>query len=90
MYWGVDHPWNGSFTIPTEEGATNNKAELRAAIRVIEIAEHNQVEKLMIHSDSKYVIQGITQWSDNWCKNGWETSNGEAVKNKEEWLQLTQ
>ena len=90
VYWGVDHPWNGSFTMPTEEGAINNKAELRAAIRAIEIAEHNQVEKLMINSDSKYVIQGITQWSDNWCKNGWKTSNGEAVKNKEEWLQLTQ
>ena len=45
VYWGVDHPWNGSYTMPKEEGATNNKAELRAAIKAIEIAEHNQVEK---------------------------------------------
>ena len=90
VYWGVDHPWNGSYTMPKEEGATNNKAELRAAIKAIEIAEHNQVEKLVINSDSKYVVQGITQWSDNWCKNGWKTSNGESVKNKEEWVKLLQ
>ena len=88
VYWGVDHPWNGSYTMPIEEGATNNKAELRAAIKAIEVADANKIEKLVVNSDSKYVVQGITQWSENWCKNGWKTSNGESVKNKEEWVQL--
>ena len=90
LYWGVDHPWNGSYTMSTEEGATNNKAELRAAIKAIEIARDNGLKELIVKSDSKYVILGITQWSDNWQNNGWKTSSGDSVKNKEEWKQLLQ
>ena len=88
VYWGADHPWNGSYTIPPEDGPTNNKAELRAAIKAIEVAQENCIGKLTINSDSKYVISGVTQWSDTWYKNGWKTSIGEPVKNKEEWVQL--
>ncbi|MEW8543580.1 MAG: viroplasmin family protein [Candidatus Thiodiazotropha sp.] len=90
LYWGIDHPWNGSYSMSTEEGATNNKAELRAAIKAIEIARDNGLERLVINSDSKYVILGATHWSDNWCNNGWKTSNGDSVKNEEEWKQLLQ
>ena len=90
LYWGVDHPWNGSYTIPTEEGATNNKAELRAAIKAVEVARDNGIQNLVINSDSKYVVLGITQWSDNWVSNGWKTANGDSVKNKEDWKQLLQ
>ena len=77
----------GSFTIPAEDGPTNNKAELRAAIKAIQIGHENNVENLEIHSDSKYVILGVTQWSNQWVKNGWKNFNGEAVKNKE-WEEL--
>ena len=66
VYWGADHPWNGSYTIPPEDGPTNNKAELRAAIKAIEVAQENCIGKLTINSDSKYVISGVTQWSDTW------------------------
>ena len=82
LFWGVDHPWNGSYTISPEENPTNNKAELKAAIKAIQIAQENHVQRLVINSDSKYVISGITQWSDQWCKNGWKTANDEPVKNR--------
>ena len=88
VYFGDNHPWNGSFTIPAEDGPTNNKAELRAAMKAIQIGHENNVESLEINSDSKYVILGVTQWSNQWIKNGWKNANGEAVKNKQEWEEL--
>ena len=88
LYWGDNHPWNGSYALSSEEGAINNKAELKAAIKAIEIAKENHIDVLFINSDSKYVVSGATEWSWNWSKNGWRTSTGEPVKNKEEWVQL--
>ena len=81
VFWeGDNHLWNGSFKIPVEEGPTNNKAELRAAIKAIQIGHENHIEKLEINSDSKNVILGVTQWSNQWLRNGWKSSSGEAVK----------
>ena len=48
------------------------------------------MQRLVINSDSRYVVLGITQWSDQWIKHGWKTSSGEPVKNKEEWVKLLQ
>ena len=83
LYWGDNHPWNGSYALSSEEGATNNKAELKAPIKAIEIAKENHIDVLFINSDSKYVERS---W--NWSKNSWRTSTGEPVKNKKEWVQL--
>ena len=62
LYWGDNHRWNGSYELSSEEGATNNKAELKAAIRAIEIAKENHIDVLFINSDSKYVVSGATEW----------------------------
>ena len=59
VFWGLNHPWNGSFAMPSDEVATNNKAELQAAIKAVEIACENGVNRLMINSDSKYVVMGL-------------------------------
>jgi ribonuclease HI len=40
------------------------------------------------YTDSNYVKQGITQWVHNWKRNGWKTSTGGDVKNKELWIQI--
>jgi len=39
-------------------------------------------------ADSNYVKNGITKWIINWKKNGWMTSTGTPVKNKELWIQI--
>ena len=57
-------------------------------MKAIKIGHENNVESLEINSDSKYVILGVTQWSNQWIKNGWKNANGEAVKNKQEWEEL--
>ena len=47
--------------------------------------EENNVR---IITDSNYVKQGISAWIHNWKKNGWKTSSGGDVKNRELWVKL--
>ena len=44
--------------------------------------------EIQLHSDSQYVKNGITSWIKKWQKNGWKSSSGGAVKNKELWEEL--
>jgi len=39
-------------------------------------------------TDSKYVMQGITLWIENWKKNNWKSASKKDVKNKDLWVQL--
>ena len=67
---------------------TNNQMELSAAIEGLStLKEPCNVE---LFTDSKYVMDGITQWIQNWKKNNWKTSAKKEVKNKELWQQLDQ
>lgn len=67
---------------------TNNRAELTAIIRAIELfgktAEPGQC--LIIHTDSMYCINGIRKWMEGWKKRKWMNSKKQPVKNKDLWL----
>jgi ribonuclease HI len=39
-------------------------------------------------TDSRYVMQGINDWLDNWKRNGWKTAARKPVKNIDLWQQL--
>jgi ribonuclease HI len=65
---------------------TNNRMELMAAIQALEALKKPCVVKLNI--DSKYVLQGITEWLPNWKKRGWKTASRAAVKNEDLWRRL--
>lgn len=65
---------------------TNNRMELQAAIEALNALK--QPCKVDIHTDSKYVMDGITKWIDNWRKNGWRTSQKKPVKNADLWEAL--
>jgi ribonuclease HI len=68
--------------------ATNNQMELAAAIEGLgALIEPCSVE---LYTDSKYVMNGITQWIQNWKKNNWRTAAKKDVKNKELWQKLDQ
>mgnify|MGYP001350671808 FL=1 len=65
---------------------TNNQMELSAAIEGLAVLkEPCNVE---LFTDSKYVMDGITQWIQNWKKNNWRTAAKKDVKNKELWQKL--
>lgn len=71
------------------EHATNNQMELTAAIEALSFLKKNNLNgEVEIFSDSKYVIQGITEWIHNWLRNGWRSAGKKPVMNKELWQNL--
>ena len=70
---------------------TNNRMELQAAIAALELLDtFPHPQPITIHSDSKYVIDGITKWIRGWKRKGWKTSTGKAVLNQDLWQALDQ
>jgi ribonuclease HI len=66
-----------------EQQSTNNRMELTAALRALESLDgENDVEIL---TDSKYLQRGIVEWMKKWKKNGWVTTEGNSVKNRDLW-----
>ena len=69
-----------------ELNTTNNQMELKAAIEGLKALK--EPCNVCLTTDSKYVMQGITSWIDNWKKNNWKSSSKKDVKNKDLWIQL--
>jgi ribonuclease HI len=67
---------------------TNNVMEMTAVVKALEVCVNYGHDYVRIYTDSNYVKNGITQWIHNWKKNGWKTSSGGDVKNKELWMQI--
>jgi ribonuclease HI len=65
---------------------TNNRMEMLAVIRALEAL--NRRCRIRLHTDSKYVQQGITEWIHNWKKRGWKTADKKPVKNDDLWRRL--
>jgi len=66
-----------------EEDTTNNRMELMAAICAL-----NQLKRscnITLHTDSKYVRDGITNWLAGWKARGWKTAAKKSVKNRDLW-----
>jgi len=69
-----------------ERVATNNQMELVAALRALEyVSAQNISGDILIHSDSSYMINGITKWVAGWKRKGWITSTKTAVENRGLW-----
>jgi len=69
-----------------ERLTTNNRMELMGAIAALEAL--SEPCEIVLHTDSQYVRQGITEWMRNWIKRGWKTAGGGAVKNQDLWQRL--
>ena len=69
-----------------EAQTTNNQMELRAVIEALKIIKNSN--PIVIYTDSKYVMEGITKWIIGWKNNGWRTANKKPVKNCELWQEL--
>ena len=69
-----------------EPETTNNRMELTAAIEAL-----NALKRpcdVLLHTDSKYVMDGIRSWLPNWKKRGWKTASKKPVKNQDLWQAL--
>ena len=69
-----------------EIDTTNNRMELLAAINALNVL----VEpcEVLLHTDSKYVLDGITRWVEGWKRNGWKNACKQPVRNAELWHKL--
>jgi ribonuclease HI len=71
-----------------EAHTTNNRMELMAAIAALEALKRPSVAEL--HTDSKYVHDGISKWIHGWKRNGWKTAAKKPVVNQDLWMELEQ
>ena len=65
---------------------TNNRMELMAAIQALESLK--KPCKVELHTDSKYVQEGIHKWIHAWKLRGWKTADKKPVKNEDLWRRL--
>ncbi|XP_061282701.1 ribonuclease H1 isoform X3 [Bos javanicus] len=86
VYWGPGHPLNVGIRLPGRQ--TNQRAEIHAACKAIEQAKAQDITKLVLYTDSMFTINGITTWVKGWKQNGWRTSTGKEVTNKEDFAEL--
>jgi len=72
-----------------EKNTTNNRMELMAAIKTLEKLKQFKLKKnFKLRTDSKYLIDGYSNWINNWKKNGWKTSTGKQVQNLDLWQKI--
>ena len=69
-----------------EPVTTNNRMELMAAIMALEAL--TRPCRVDLHTDSKYVMDGITSWIHGWKARGWKTADRKPVKNDDLWKRL--
>jgi ribonuclease HI len=69
-----------------EASTTNNRMELMAAIAALEALK--KPSRVKLHTDSKYVQQGVHEWMPQWIKRGWKTADKKPVKNVDLWQRL--
>ena len=86
--WGVVLRFQGNHKTLQGYAAetTNNRMELTAVIEGLKALKRScEVE---LFTDSKYVMQGLTEWLAKWKNNGWKTAAKKPVKNVDLWQQL--
>jgi len=70
----------------SDPATTNNRMEMMAVIRALDaLIEPCQVA---LHTDSRYVIDGMTKWIHGWQRNGWVNSTKKPVRNADLWHEL--
>lgn len=86
--WGAVLVWRGQEREISggESETTNNRMELMAAIEALQLLQRQTGVRL--HTDSQYVMKGLTQWIHGWKRNGWMTKSGSEVKNTDLWKRL--
>ena len=69
-----------------EADTTNNRMELTAVIRGLSAL--TEPCTVTVHSDSRYVLDGMTKWVAGWQKRGWINASKKPVRNADLWHEL--
>ena len=86
--WGAVVQMDGEETelFGGEPQTTNNRMELTAVIRALELLEPPR--HIEVYTDSQYVQKGISEWLHDWKRRGWRTADKKPVKNVDLWQEL--
>lgn len=101
-YYGDGDCRNFSCPLSPDEAHTNNRAELHAVIHALrqgvadggvspdgDGCQNSCLGRLCVHTDSKYVLEGLTKYSRKWTKNDYRLSDGSSpVLNQDLWKVL--
>jgi ribonuclease HI len=71
-----------------EAETTNNRMEMTAVIEALEALKRSC--KIVLNTDSTYVMKGMTEWLQQWKSRGWRTAGKQPVKNVDLWQRLDQ
>ena len=69
-----------------EESTTNNRMKMTAAIMALSALPAGL--GAVVHSDSEYVVKGVTEWLPGWKQRGWRTAAKKPVLNQDLWERL--
>ena len=73
-----------------QKNTTNQRMEITACIKALQQLKRKDLP-VEIRSDSAYLVNCMrAKWYEQWQRNGWKTSNGTPVKNKDLWLALAE
>ena len=78
---GVERELSGA-----EAATTNNRMELTAA--TMALAALKRPCRVVLHTDSEYVRNGVTRWHAGWVRRNWRNAAGDPVKNMDLWRRL--
>ncbi|MFH1608754.1 MAG: ribonuclease HI [Patescibacteria group bacterium] len=73
-----------------EKSSTNNRMEMTAAIQALRLIQDRKLKGkvINIHTDSSYLLNGITIWIYSWMKKNWRNASKDPVLNKDLWEEL--
>jgi ribonuclease HI len=86
--WGAILRWKGHERelSGAEAETTNNRMELTAAIAALEALK--RPSRVILHTDSEYLRNGITRWVTGWVRNNWRNASRDPVANMDLWQRL--
>lgn len=82
VYFGANNPRNVSEPLAGPR-QTNQRAELSAILRTLEILDFTPTKRLAIYTDSQYSIDCLTKWHRGWEFKGWINTKEEPVENQD-------
>ncbi len=75
-----------------QPATTNNRMEITGSLAALILCTNSKelltAKKIIMLTDSVYVIRGITEWIFGWKKRGWKTAANEPVSNQDLWEKL--
>ena len=86
--WAAILQWqsNERELVGSDPDTTNNRMELMATIGALKALTRPMT--IDLHTDSRYVINGVQDWMPRWKANGWKTAAKKPVANQDLWQQL--